>query len=160
MGNEKDITYEIHPIGFVRKSEDEVGGGSGAYLEILEYYRDALKELNKFSHVIVLWWAEDFYGNDIRNTLRTRPPYAEGNIVGVFATRAPYRPNPIAMTTCEILSIDEEKGIIQLKNIDSFDGTSVIDLKAYVPICDRVEEVDVPEWLPQEWTGWWTADSD
>ena len=69
---------------------------------------------------------------------------------GVFATRAEYRPNPIGLTVVEILEINHESGIIKVKNIDAFDKTPIIDLKAYFPVCDRVQEAKIPSWI----TGW------
>ena len=87
-------TYELHPIGYVHQGDD------GFSLEILEPYRPALKQLEHFSHVMVFWWA-DQHDNDVsRSMLQCRPPYAEEHVTGVFATRAEYRPNPVAMTTC------------------------------------------------------------
>ena len=56
----------------------------------------------------------------------------------VLAVDAPFRPNPIAMTTCPILAIDQEAGRVWVGAIDAFDGTRIVDLKAYLPICDRV----------------------
>lgn len=49
-------------------------------------------------------------------------------MTGVFATRAEYRPNPIAMTTCKILKVDEVKGIVTVADIDAYNGTPIIDL--------------------------------
>jgi tRNA-Thr(GGU) m(6)t(6)A37 methyltransferase TsaA len=156
--NEKAVsqgeTYRIYPIGYIRRTE------KGIHLEILEPYRPALKQLEHFSHVMVFWWADRHDNEKNRSIMQTRPPYAEEELVGVFATRAEYRPNPIAMTTCEILEVDEEKGIVRIANIDAYDGTRVVDLKAYFPVCDRVKEtrvprwvLDWPEWMPEEGIG-------
>lgn len=70
--------------------------------------------------------------------------------MGVFATRSPVRPNPIALTTSEIISIDFNKGIIRVTFIDANDNTPVLDLKPYTPSFDRVETPGIPAWC-SEW---------
>jgi tRNA (Thr-GGU) A37 N-methylase len=57
------------------------------------------------------------------------------------------------MTTCKILKIDEAKGTITVGDIDAFDGTPIVDLKAYFPVCDRVKNAEIPEWL-SDWPEW------
>jgi len=71
----------------------------------------------------------------------------------VFGTRAVYRPNPIGLTVCKVIRVDEEKGEVKVGDIDAYDGTSVVDLKAYFPVCDRVQEAWIPEWL-SHWPEW------
>jgi tRNA-Thr(GGU) m(6)t(6)A37 methyltransferase TsaA len=146
-----DIRFSIFPIGTVRRSE------KCTFIELFEPYRPALKQLDHFSHVMVLWWADQHDNEQSRARLQTKPPYAQGVVTGVFATRAEYRPNPIAVTTCKLLSVDEETGTIQVANIDAFDGTPVLDLKAYFPVCDRVERTTIPEWL-SGWPVWMPED--
>lgn len=140
-------TYEMVPIGYIRRSDQEI------HLEILEAYRPALVQLDQFSHVMVFWWADKHDNEASRSVMQTEPPYAPGQICGVFATRAEYRPNPIAMTTCKLEGVDQEKGIVRVADIDAYDGTGVVDLKAYFPVCDRVEEFRVPEWV-SDWPEW------
>jgi tRNA-Thr(GGU) m(6)t(6)A37 methyltransferase TsaA len=144
---DKKPAYQIFPIGFVRRSENQI------YLEIFESFRPALKQLDHFSHIVVLWWANKHDNDKSRNVMQTKPPYAKEILTGVFATRAEYRPNPIAMTTCKISKVDEENGIVQVADIDAFDGTPIVDLKAYFPVCDRVKEARIPEWL-SNWPEW------
>lgn len=140
-------TYQIHPIGYVRRAEN------GIQLEILKTYRPGLTQLDHFSHVLVLWWANRHDNQESRSMLQTEPPYAGGIVTGVFATRAEYRPNPIALTTCKIVEVDENAGTVQVANIDAYDGTPIVDLKAYFPVCDRVQEASIPEWLAG-WPEW------
>ena len=139
--------FQIFPIGHVRRTEN------GTYLEILETYRPAMKQLDHFSHVMVFWWADQHDNQESRSNLVTEPPYAEGKLTGVFACRAEYRPNPIAMTTCKLEGIDEESGVVRITDIDAYDGTPVVDLKAYFPVCDRVKDAHIPEWL-SFWPQW------
>ena len=144
--NEQE-TYNVHPIGYVRRLTDEI------HLEIEEPYRPGLKQLEHFSHVMVLWWADKMDTEEFRGMLQCKPPYAEEHLTGVFATRAEYRPNPVALTTCKILAVDEQDGILTIANIDAYDGTPILDLKAYFPVCDRVQEVRIPAWLAG-WPDW------
>lgn len=148
--NAPSARYELRPIGQVQRQEN------GLYLEITLPNRAGLKQLAHFSHVIVLWWANQMDTAENRSKLTCYPPYAPDKLTGVFATRAEYRPNPIGMTTCEITSIDEEAGIIQVRNIDAFSGTPILDLKGYFPVCDRVKEASIPEWL--DWGVDWLPD--
>jgi len=140
-------TFHIFPIGHVRRAE------TGIQLDILEPYRPGLKQLEHFSHVIVLWWADRVDNAELRHTLQTYPPYASDKLTGVFATRAEYRPNPIALTTCKILDVDEENGVVRIAQIDAYDGTRVLDLKGYFPVCDRVQHAHIPDWL-EGWGDW------
>jgi len=145
--SKKQEIFKISPIGHIKRAK------YGIQLRILEPFRPALKQLNHFSHVIVLWWADRFDDEGYRTRLQTKPPYAKQIVTGVFACRSPVRPNPIAMTTCKILDFDEEEGIVVVSDIDVYDGTPIIDLKPYIPVSDRVKEVRVPEWL-SDWPEW------
>jgi tRNA-Thr(GGU) m(6)t(6)A37 methyltransferase TsaA len=139
--------YSIFPIGYIRRSEERL------FLEIQEPFRPAMKQLDKFSHLMVFWWADKHDNKRSRGIMQTEPPYAKGHVTGVFATRAEYRPNPIAMTTTKIIDVNEERGVVRIGNIDAFDGTPIVDLKAYFPVCDRVEHSTIPEWL-SDWPEW------
>jgi len=151
----KDKEIKINPIGYVRvveKNPNEID----YYLEIKEHYRSALKALNKFSHLMVFWWAHENDREEIRNKTQwsITPPYGDNpEETGIFATRAEYRPNPIALTTCAIRDVDEENGIVKLDGIDAFPGTPILDLKAYFPICDRVRDCHIAPWL-KDWPEW------
>lgn len=146
-GKSSERSFRMFPIGYIRRNE------KGINLEISEPFKPALKQLDHFSHVIVFWWADKHDNEKSRSILQCEPPYAKGKITGVFATRAEYRPNPIAMTTCKILEVDEMKGIIRVADIDGYDGTPIVDLKAYFPVCDRVRRAKIPEWL-SDWPEW------
>ena len=147
MNKQIQEVFRMYPIGRVRQGDD------GVVLEIDVPFRPALKQLGEFSHVMVFWWADYFDNEEHRALLQTEPPYAPGHLTGVFATRAPYRPNPIAMTTCPILSVDEERGLVKVTDLDAFDGTRILDLKAYFPVCDRVQKAHIPAWLA-DWPEW------
>ena len=147
---------QLTPIGMVRRAENTVT------LEIEEPYRRGLLQLDRFSHVLVVWWASLHDNPESRTTLVTELPYAPGVEAGVFACRAEYRPNPIAITACKILDLDQESGAIRIADIDAYDESPVLDLKPYIPVADRLEKVEVPDWydgwpeyMPDEGFGLW-----
>ncbi len=72
-------------------------------------YKDGLLELDQFSYIHVLWWADQEDSKEARATLVTDLPYSKGTKAGVFACRSPYRPNPVASSICPVLNVDMEK---------------------------------------------------
>ncbi|MCF7920948.1 MAG: TrmO family methyltransferase [Candidatus Cloacimonetes bacterium] len=132
---------KIRSIGNVVRSKNEV------LLKLEEKYKSGLTSLDKFSHVIVVWWADGHEDEQSRQILVTELPYAAGEKAGVFACRAEYRPNPIAITVCPIKEIDQESGIVKIAGIDARDNSKILDLKPYIPVCDRVNDSRIPEWF-------------
>lgn len=96
-------------------------------------YLDAFLGLEEGRHIAVLYW----FDRADRTQLQTTPPKAEKKY-GVFATRSPHRPNPIALSTVKILSIDGTK--LTVSGLDCIDGTPLLDIKIYVPMIDAPEE--------------------
>jgi tRNA-Thr(GGU) m(6)t(6)A37 methyltransferase TsaA len=135
------------PVGRVQRSNGRV------LLEIDGPVRPALLGLGGFSHVIVLWSFDRFASDEDRATLQVDLPYAPGHRAGVFACRSPRRPNPIGLTVCPIVAVDEDAGLVEVAAIDAFDGTSILDLKAYFPVSDRVREARLPDFLVG-WPDW------
>ncbi len=64
----------------------------------------------------------------------------------MFSMRSPVRPNPIALSIIDIISIDYENGLIETSYIDAFEGSDILDMKPYTPSVDRVENPTVPHW--------------
>lgn len=133
--------YEVNPVGRIHNNEN------GTFIEIDSKYAPALQALDGFSHINVIWWFSDFDNEESRNVLEVPKPYHNApDIMGIFATRSPVRPNPLALTAVEILNIDYENGTIQIAYIDANDNTPVLDIKPYTPSLDRVETPKVPNW--------------
>ncbi|MDP8248777.1 MAG: excinuclease ABC subunit UvrA [Candidatus Tritonobacter lacicola] len=145
--------FKIFPIGVVRKDDGRT------YLDIREPFIPALKQLEHFSHVRVLWWFDKLQDDKYRKVTRVTPPYENAPLTGVFASRSPVRPNPIGLSTAKILVVDPDKGVIEISGIDAYDNTPVIDLKPYFPVCDRVKDVSVPEWI-SHWPEWMPGELD
>ncbi len=133
--------FQVNSIGTIHLD------GEGASIRLEEKYIPALQALDGFSHVNVVWWFSSFDDEESRNILDSMQPYKKAPaIMGVFATRSPIRPNPIALTAVQVIRIDHEKGVIHIAYIDAEDGTPVLDVKPYTPSLDRVETPEVPEW--------------
>lgn len=132
---------EVRPIGVLRVD------GDGVRVELDPRLAPALKGLEHYSHLHVLWW---FSGRDNaadRARLEVNPPHrGTPGPMGVFATRSPCRPNPIAVSTARILEVDEARAVVRLDWTDARDGTPVLDLKPYSPGLDRVEDCAEPAW--------------
>ena len=140
----KDIN--LKPIGVAINSEKEsrFGSFSGVVSEIIvdDKFTDALNSIEDYSHVIIVYWMDK-----VKSCVITHRP--QGNpdvpVVGIFACRCPQRPNPIAITTVELV---EHKGNkIRVKGLDILDGTPIIDIKPYWPIYDKVKDGRIPDWV-------------
>lgn len=97
-------------------------------------YVQGIKDLGGFSHIYILYVFHKVSEYHLSVT-----PYLDSQVRGVFATRAPTRPNPIGLSIVHLLSI--EKNIINIENLDILDGTPVLDIKPYIPPFD--EQVNV-----------------
>jgi|LFRM01.1.fsa_nt_gb tRNA-Thr(GGU) m(6)t(6)A37 methyltransferase TsaA len=98
--------------------------------EVFEEYAEALKDLDGFSHVILL-----YHFHRVNRVDLTVTPFMGTEARGLFATRAPTRPNPIGLSVVELLSINGRR--LLLKNVDILDGTPLLDIKPYVPQFDQ-----------------------
>ncbi len=151
MGREnvsKEDRFQINPVGSINQN------GEGFEIEIFEPYRAGLKELENFSHVMVFWWADAHDNADKRKVVEVELPYAKETTAGVFACRSEYRPNPVAVTISSVLGVDEKTGKLRIDYSDAMDKTPVIDLKPYIPVCDRIKNVNVAPWF-KEWPEWY-----
>ena len=120
--DKESVEYTVRPIGWVRKSEGRT------YLVINEEYQDALMGVEKLDAIWVLWWFDRNDTPEHRAILQVHPFGDPANpLRGVFATRAPVRPNLIALTRCSIISV--EGNIIEIEEIDAFADTPILDLK-------------------------------
>jgi len=130
-------------VGTVSKTD------KGAVLEIFPAYHDALLGLQGFSHVIVLYWFDRNDNPAKRAILRVHPRADQRNpLSGVFATRAPVRPNLIGFSVCKILSVADGK--IVVNEIDTLNHTPIIDIKPYIPESDCLPAASTPSWLNKD----------
>ena len=133
--------FNVNPIGVIHSDD------SGSTIELYPEYRAALQALDGFGYINVIWWFDGCDNEMARSVLTVDQPYKKSpETMGIFVTRSPARPNPIALTAVEVIQIDYENGIIRIAYIDANDGTPVLDLKPYTPSLDRVESPGVPDW--------------
>jgi tRNA-Thr(GGU) m(6)t(6)A37 methyltransferase TsaA len=126
--------FTPRPIGFVSspyKSTAEVPKGLGAKhgaegtLSILPEFAQGLTDIEGFSHLFVIWAFDRSQGFDLLGT-----PPSDHRPHGVFATRSPRRPNPIALTVVELLRRDG--AVLHVRGVDMLDGTPILDIKPYL----------------------------
>jgi tRNA-Thr(GGU) m(6)t(6)A37 methyltransferase TsaA len=137
------MKIEYQPIGTIHSPFLEREGmpiqpagaqGVKGTIEILPEFTAGLQDLDGFSHVILLYHFHRSQGYSLMVT-----PFMDPQPHGVFATRAPKRPNAIGLSVVHILGIED--GIIEVENIDILDGTPLLDIKPYVPQLDCVADL-------------------
>lgn len=142
-----DNSLTLSPIGTVRSCFKEKFGiprqpglatTATAELELTGEYAniDAVRGLDRCSHIWVLFLFSEHL--DRGWTPLVRPPRSLGGKMGVFATRATFRPNPVGMSAVKLDRIENRNGtpVLHLSGIDILDGTPVIDIKPYLPYSD------------------------
>ena len=165
---------QIKQIAYIRSDFVEKFGiprqsnlaGTRAEIHFLPEYQnaDALREIEAYDYLWLIWEFSEVVRENWSPTVR--PPRLGGNKrCGVFATRSPFRPNPIGLSCVRLLGIEKrpEKGmVVEVEGADLMDGTPILDIKPYLPyvdcmpdarggFADRVKgyalEVEIPEKL-------------
>jgi len=103
---------------------------------------DALRGLNEYSHIWLIW---EFSASKQEGWSPTvRPPRLGGNKrMGLFATRSPFRPNPIGLSSVRLERIEwltDEGPVLHVAGVDLMDGTPILDIKPYIPYTDSHAE--------------------
>ena len=134
---------EIKPIGVIHTPYKDLAGmpiqpagaaGVKGCVEVFEEFRAGLKDLEGFSHIILLYEFHRSQGFKLDVI-----PFMDTESRGLFATRAPNRPNPIGLS---IVKLDRvENGKLQIRNADILDGTPLLDIKPFVPEFDSPSDV-------------------
>jgi tRNA-Thr(GGU) m(6)t(6)A37 methyltransferase TsaA len=114
--------FEVHPIGRIQKKD------ARTFIVIDKAFEPGLKGLDRHDYVIVVYWFDKNDTPEKRAVLQVHPRADKANpLTGVFATHSPVRPNLVAITQCDIISV--KGNVIEIKEIDAFDGSPVLDLK-------------------------------
>jgi tRNA-Thr(GGU) m(6)t(6)A37 methyltransferase TsaA len=144
MAEESALT--LRPIGQVVRGDR--GEEGEAEIEIDPAWADALDGIEGFSHIWVVWWLDRSDGPP--DGLRVHPERREEMpLVGIFATRSPQRPNPVAITAVRLL---ERRGAqLRVQGLDACQGTPVLDLKPYLRRGDQIHGATAPDWLERLW---------
>ncbi|MGD8227878.1 MAG: tRNA (N6-threonylcarbamoyladenosine(37)-N6)-methyltransferase TrmO [Desulfobacteraceae bacterium] len=108
-------------------------------VEVDPEYSEGLKDLDGFSHIILI-----YHFHKVAESKMIVTPFMDDQPRGVFATRAPKRPNPIGISVVRLLEI--EGSTLKVENVDILDGTPLIDIKPYVPDFDQ-HPADRMGWL-------------
>ncbi|HHF52813.1 MAG TPA: tRNA (N6-threonylcarbamoyladenosine(37)-N6)-methyltransferase TrmO [candidate division WOR-3 bacterium] len=108
-------------------------------VEIFPEYIEGLKDLEGFSHIILI-----YHFHLSKGVLLKVKPFMDNELRGVFATRAPSRPNPIGISVVRLIQI--KGNVLHVKDVDIVDGTPLLDIKPYVPEFD-VKECKRIGWL-------------
>ncbi|WP_305042035.1 tRNA (N6-threonylcarbamoyladenosine(37)-N6)-methyltransferase TrmO [Geoalkalibacter sp.] len=142
------MKIEYAPIGIIRSPFADPRGmpiqpagalGVEGRIEIFPEFQEGLQDLAGFSHLILLYHFHRSRGYSLRVE-----PFLDSHPRGLFATRAPRRPNPIGLSVVQLDRM--EGGVLHIRNIDILDGTPLLDIKPYVPDFDAPREVRVG-WL-------------
>ena len=108
--------------------------GVQAWIELKEEYRAGLKDLDGFSHIIII-----YYFHRSKKTEIEGKPFLEDEKHGIFAIRSPHRPNHIGLSVVKIEKIEANK--LHFSEVDVLDGTPVLDVKPYVKHFDSRDNV-------------------
>lgn len=137
------MVIRFDPIGVIHTPFKDLEGmpiqpsgaaGVKGVVEVFEKYRAGLKDLEGFSHVILLYLFHGSSGFDLHVV-----PFLDSQPRGLFSTRAPKRPNPIGLSVVQLVRI--ENGTLHILNVDILDNTPLLDIKPYVPEFDSPEKV-------------------
>ena len=116
------MKFRLYPIGWIRKTKNKTR------IILYKKYQPGLMGIEKLGEIWVLWWFARSDNPRMRSILKVHPKGNPANpLTGVFATRAPMRPNLIALSRCKILSV--KKNVIEIDEIDALPNTPVLDLK-------------------------------
>jgi len=140
-------TPKLKPIGIIHSSYKNTGAAPYpgykseeiSRIEIFKEFEEGLKDIEGFSHIIVIFWFHKSQGYH----LLIKTPW-DDVLHGLFATRSPHRPCPLGLTVVELVA--RRNNILRVKGLDAIDGTPVLDIKPYIISTD--ERVDVKSgWL-------------
>lgn len=153
------MKMELKSIGMIYTPFQQAAGtpiqphaaqGAEGRIEIFPEFADALNDLEGFERIWLLYW----FDRAAAMQLKVKP-YMDDQMRGLFATRAPCRPNPIGISCVRINKI--EKNLIYVQDIDILDRTPLLDIKPYVPQFDHFP-VQKFGWLQDKQVSGRTAD--
>ena len=140
MKESQNITFKV--IGYIRTPFKEKTGipiqssisKALGTVNVLPQYSEGLSDLEDFSHIYLIYHFHK--ANEYKLKVK---PFLDDEERGIFATRAPLRPNPIGISIVRLISIDIQENKIELQGVDMLDQTPVLDIKPYIPRFDNFE---------------------
>ena len=142
------MTISYQPIGTIHSPFEGIekvpiqpaaASGIRGTVEVFSEFAAGLQDVQGFSHIILL-----YHFHRVTQARLTVVPFLDDEPRGVFATRAPSRPNPIGLSIVRLLGI--EGNLLHITNVDIVDGTPLLDIKPYVPAFDH-NEAERTGWL-------------
>jgi tRNA-Thr(GGU) m(6)t(6)A37 methyltransferase TsaA len=119
--------------------QSSIAQGIKGTIKLKREFIPGVKDLGGFSHVILIYWLHQSTGYNLHVT-----PFLDDKPHGVFATRAPKRPNPIGISVVRLLEIKDDT--LEIENIDILNETPLLDIKPYISRFD-VHETNKEGWL-------------
>jgi tRNA-Thr(GGU) m(6)t(6)A37 methyltransferase TsaA len=143
------MNITMPPIGIVKspvtEPTDEKWGEVISEIHINSEVAAGLTGIDNFSHAIIVYYMHLSTFNNSTDLIRRPQGREDMPLVGIFAQRAKHRPNPIGITSVEIIRV--ERNIVYVKGLDAIEGTPVLDIKPYFPAFDCRGEAITPEWV-------------
>ena len=138
----------MHPIGSgrnqVEEKKDVAWGNDVSTIILDEAYQGGLTGMSDFSHAIILCHLDKARYNPEKHLLRRPRNRADMPMLGIFSQRTKDHPNPIGVTSVEILAVTENS--LTVRGLDAINGTPVLDIKPYFPVFDK-REAKTPDWV-------------
>ena len=137
----KPIGKIISPFRSIKEMPIQPAGAKGIQGKVIIFpeFAEGLKDIDGFSHIILL-----YYFHRVKSSKLTVVPFLDSKPRGIFATRAPKRPNPIGLSVVRLL--DRKNNVLNIENVDILDGTPLLDIKPYVPEFDHCNDSEIG-WL-------------
>lgn len=151
--------FLVHPVGWVRSTRsqpaDDRWDEEQAWIELDgdSFSEEALRGLEDFSHIEVLFLMDQVDPSDVERGSRHPRGRTDWPKVGVFAQRAKNRPNRIGATICRILEIQPLR--LRLEGLDAVEGTPVLDIKPWMEEFGPRGQVRQPTWSRELMRGYW-----
>ncbi|MFA9466299.1 MAG: TrmO family methyltransferase [Velocimicrobium sp.] len=137
-------SFEIESKGFIRNVKGEI------YVQLNEVN---IVNIVENTYIKLYWWFHKFDSDKYRGITECNPPYENSKRTGIFSTRSPVRPNPIAMTIVKVVRVDYERRRLYIDGIESFDKTPCLGYLPYLTDEDRILKCTIPDWL-SHWPKW------
>lgn len=144
---EERHSLELKPVGIIHSPYKNTGEVPKQWykreeisqIEVFEEFEEGLQDIEGFSHIVVIYW----FHKSQRYELLVKPP-GEDSLHGLFSTRSPRRPCPLALTVVELVA--RERNVLKVKGLDAIDGTPLLDIKPYIPLKHGKRPIEVG-WL-------------
>lgn len=137
------IGYVINSVRSTPKPEYD-WDGIISKIAIKPQLADGLEGLQHYSHIIIIYWAHQATAAS-RMALKVRFKGDPARpMVGVFASRSPYRPNSVCQKVARLLEVKDS--FLTVEGLDAIDGTPILDIKPFIPRIDSPRDAITPEW--------------